>query len=158
MFDAMKQYSIIFLDMDGVLNKKVGFYKRDWPQIDVKPLVNLLYLIANVPNPVIVLSSTWRLFQPWRKMKKFLTRHHIPARLIIDRTPYMPYCSRGCEIRAWLRDHPKYPCPGSRIVILDDREDMMELKPYLVQTNPATGLTSQDAERARKLLVPSTSS
>ena len=55
---------------------------------------------------------------------------------------------RGLEIAAWLAARPDYP----PFVILDDDDDMGALAPYLVQTNPETGLTLIDAEKAIEII------
>lgn len=69
---------------------------------------------------------------------------------IIGKTPKIIGCKyRGIEIQQWL---DLFGHKYENFVILDDDNDMAHLKPYLIQVNPYFGVTSQDADRAIKLI------
>ena len=61
------------------------------------------------------------------------------------------YVSRAAEIGAWLDAHPEV----ARYVVLDDRPSAADarLAPRFVQTASDAGLTEEDAERCKLLLL-----
>ena len=68
---------------------------------------------------------------------------------VLDRTPTgAPGANRGEEIAAWLAEHAV-----SGYVIIDDHADMGDLRPRLLQTQPAHGLQPADAPRAIAMLM-----
>lgn len=157
---------IIFLDFDGVLNSQ-RYMESDaygtgkglafgHSQIDPKA-VELLNKMIDVTDARVVISSSWR--HIWsrdeigRMLKQRGFRH--PSS-IIDITPSL-MSQRGDEIAQWLGQADE----GRRIggekidgyVILDDSTDMHpDQMEHFVQTNPDTGLTSQDVNRAISIL------
>lgn len=132
---------IIFLDIDGVLNRatteeKCGPYTgcdlalasmlMEWKPLDVS----------------IVLSSTWRNHP---EMHEHL---HSAGITWIDVTPKFNK-DRGYEIKDWLDRHPHV----EKYVILDDSTDMLfEQLPFFVNTDHDTGLTVQDLAKASAIL------
>lgn len=115
-----------------------------------------IVFIKNVPNVVIVVSSTWRLSHPLSMLRFMLTMHGLTGP-VIDVTPDLNQgrC-RGHEIQHWL-DHsaPQLFEPWGRVesfVILDDDDDMANLLPRLVLTDPMVGLTDDDVDRAIDML------
>lgn len=149
---------VIFLDIDGVLNRTV-----DATHIRVDAdLVERLRRLVEDTNAFIVLSTFWRHFQEY--ITYILSRHGIPAEAVIGRTPGIShafslssssadaanYANRAAEIRAWLDEHPNV----TRFVIIDDRSSASNdsLAEHFVQTEVSKGLTDLDVERCRELL------
>jgi hypothetical protein len=134
---------ILFLDIDGVLNKKDNFNpnRKDslWP-ID-SYCAFLAGKIQLDTECEIVLSSSWRWHPDGIKEAKKIVD-------IIDITPKIN-ASRGEEIGAWLEEHPDV----ERYAILDDDSDMLLLHiPNFFQTTFETGLTEEIAKAVTKHL------
>jgi hypothetical protein len=132
--------NIIFLDIDGVLNKKRDQNKENF--IDDK-LIHILKTILNKTDAKIVLSSTRRLYKDAKKIvKKRLLQKEIE---ILSTTPKIGDSSnRSKEIKRWLRDHLNI----KKYAIIDDREDAgYDMEKNFFQTNPKIGLTYDIAEK-----------
>lgn len=137
--------SVLFLDVDGVLNrcgKSAQGLETD--------KVEMLGQIVAAANPVIVVSSTWRISE--RSMERLhLVFRQIGARFggitpyHNDRTEGGLYIAkaRGNEIQEWM-DMNGTP---ERFVILDDDSDMCHLKPQLIKTESFVGLTPDLTQR-----------
>jgi len=149
---------IIFLDVDGVLNfwdcwlgstpnVLRGKSKTLVLSIDA---INQLNRIIKETGAKIVISSTWRKF---KDHYNFLLESPIEGE-IIGETPDLLYdcsrkTSRGLEIKEWLENEYGEKC---KFVILDDDDDMGDLKDYLIQTNFEEGLTKEIADTCIKRL------
>ena len=150
---------VIFLDIDGVLNRT-----RTATHIRIDDdLVARLRQLVSATGSDIVLSTFWRHFEEY--IRYILHRHNIPGTCVIGRTPGVSdasvlsadpadaamYANRAAEIRAWLADHPDV----ERFVVLDDRPSASDavLAPHFVQTDSAHGLTEAAAERCRQILA-----
>ena len=157
---------VIFLDIDGVLNRtKTATHIRLEPD-----LVGRLKQITQATNCDIVLSTFWRTFEQY--VRYILHRHGIPGANVIGRTPGgasardspgkavdlgtdpaddAQYTNRAAEIRAWLSAHPEV----EQFVILDDRGSAADagLAQHFVQTVSTVGLTDADVVRARTILM-----
>jgi HAD domain in Swiss Army Knife RNA repair proteins len=95
----------------------------------------------------VVVSSTLRYGRSVAELQAMLDAQGFVGR-VIDKTPTgAAGADRGEEIAAWLATHPV-----SGFVIIDDHEDMGELRGHLVQTHPARGLQAADAQRAIVIL------
>ena len=162
--------SVIFLDIDGVLNcrtSKSYVTMEDGDEftgID-KDKVRRLASIVAATGADLVLSSSWKngwfqnsglLFEQagLANHAKYLTRHlYKKGKLILrDKTPNS-YKGRGYEIRFWLKTHPE----TKAWVILDDEEwhdfyEYDEIKRHWVKTDYETGLTNDDATAAIQIL------
>jgi hypothetical protein len=146
---------IIFLDIDGVLN---NLESLRLPRTKLKSsthsysaahpsCIEALNRIITETQARIVVSSTWRgiglgvlfeIFHEWG----------IKA-MTVGYTPLWPIGSeRGDEIAEWLSQHPEV----TSFVILDDGDDMGQLRHRLVQTDFEVGLTNADADRAIAIL------
>lgn len=130
---------VIFLDVDGVLNKR-----SDWEVIspELGPyrlnsvLVERVNKIIDDTGAVIVLSSTWRR-QPY-------SLEFISSELPIWDITDVGGPTRGHEIQRWIDEHKP-----TNYVILDDDGDMLEhQRSHFVQTDPEHGLTETLAYRA----------
>lgn len=144
---------IIFLDIDGVLNRTVGA-----THIRLDPdLVARLKTLVERTGAALVLSSFWREFESY--VAYILSRQGICSR-IVGRTPGLAssplaqgerrFVSRSDEICAWLEVNAHV----TRFVVLDDRPDagLGVLAERFVRTDPAVGLTDADVERAIAVL------
>lgn len=164
---------LIFLDIDGVLNSTV-YVTSDYYQNAIKgmsdaevmliahhlhldPLaVELVNKLVEKSGAEVILSSTWRGKYPPDVMTEML--HGRGARFkIAANTPALfgkkfgsPRIPRGKEIAAYLRNLPEQP---ESFVILDDHDDMIHLKKFLVLTSAKVGITTADVERALKILA-----
>lgn len=168
---------IIFLDIDGVLNrtKHATHIRLD------DDLVELLKKLVDRTGASIVLTTFWRHFREY--IAYVLDRHGIPASLIIGSTPgrghlkinnsenvedvnaddvmlgrtaedEAEYTCRAEEIRAWLAANPGH----DRYVILDDRpsaaaEDDEAQSGRFVLCVTSQGLTEDDVEKATAILT-----
>lgn len=114
----------IFLDVDGVLNKR-----SDWIRpfsLNAECVRNFNELVTRIPNAKIVLSSTWRngiARDGYRAahiedLMKALSAAGIDT---IDRTANAPDGSRSKEIDYYLRRHE-----NDSYIILDDDQNLFE--------------------------------
>ena len=147
---------IIFLDIDGVIVPD-----GDDPSNTIfhpRCVEAFRSILAAAPRAKVVFSTTWRLPRHVNRLHAQWTEQGFPEHLAIDGTPdlrenptvYRLY-RRGLEIRAWLAAHPEV----SRWVVIDDERFAIEsiLDPCrCVFTNPARGLTADEAERAIGIL------
>jgi hypothetical protein len=161
---------IVFCDFDGVLNSAASFLLEDRIRqentiFDDLPPVNqtlckvctsnFRYILDEVPDAKIVISSSWRnLFElDWLKDK--LTEYGIPGSKVIDKTPGIPFAERGVEIDTWLEAHPEV----TNYVILDDnyigppfQPNPYEEGPNFVKSTWNVGLTLPLAVKAVTIL------
>lgn len=132
---SQKKKTLLFLDIDGVLNSSstTNFKNNLWPYDPY-----MAFLVGKIQLDTdcdIVLSSSWRYHPDGQaEVRKLVT--------LLDVTP-MLNGSRGEEIQAWLDSHPEY----DRYAILDDDTDMLpEQLPNFFQTTFETGLTDEIAK------------
>jgi len=141
---------ILFLDVDGVLNSVRSCYalggfphstgKDDLPLFDNVALGFIRRLVKET-GCEIVLSSTWRLTEPYLQFGNDLK---LP---VMDRTPCLNK-ARGHEIQHWLDNNP-----WAKYAIVDDDSDMLpEQMPYFVKTDVQVGLMTADFEKLMALL------
>jgi hypothetical protein len=117
---------VIFLDIDGVLNRSTTGEKR---HVDSDLLARFEQLVS-ATNARVVLTSTWR---------------HDPEGLAAARRLNIPFDdvlpdlrprSRANEVDAWLASHPE----AKRFLIIDDEDDDYDRYP-LFQPPSSEGLT-----------------
>lgn len=155
---------VIFLDVDGVLNSEMWNENHQYEIqngvcID-ETKVELLSMIIKKTGAVIVLHSGWRFWlddklKPLNReadyllfqFKKYgIAIHDITPDFSTDeikRTKKFSLVKAG-EIIDWIRVHHV-----TKYLVLDDLDLFMdEIIPYQIRTNPAAGLTEQDAEEA----------
>ena len=143
-----------FLDVDGVLNTEADWARKVY-SLNPKCVAFFCKLLNNLPDPIVVLSSTWRN----GIARDGTTSVHIddlisalaPAGIkSLDKTGIAPNGSRTKEIEHYLRRHPK-----DNYVILDDDPglfDQKEKTPHLYITSAKTGLTDTDVAKILKLI------
>lgn len=103
--------------------------------------------IVFVTGAEIVLSSSWRISSLRTKQLK---EQLLPYGLeITDRTISDARGERGDEIKEWLSRNPDV----SHYVILDDDNDMSDIKDHLIQTTFYKGLLPEHAAKAIEMLT-----
>ncbi len=139
----------IFLDVDGVLNTEADWAKKIY-SLRPECVQEFLWLLKALPNPKVVLSSSWRN----GIARDGFTAVHIkelidalsPAGIQkLDKTGISPDGLRSKEINHYLRRNPK----DSYIIFDDDKAlfEEQEKTAYLFLTDPARGLTHKDVSR-----------
>ena len=116
--------------------------------------MNALHHLVQGCGAHIVLSSTWRETLPQRRaVDQQLQRFGMPCALGF--TPQIPRYEgggRGAEILAWVTEQEGISGSCCWIAI-DDLELEQQLPPsHFLRTDPAVGLTTEDAERAAEML------
>jgi len=151
----MNEESVLFLDVDGVLNsdKTKCVSPSGFAGVSSNKVKLLRKLIDTFfPEGVkIVLSSTWRLNlddEDGDYLKRRLWQQKL---LIYDVTPNTGNdLERGLQIKMWLKENPDMKC----LMILDDEsfEDIVndrELNACFVKTDSKTGLTQATIENLK---------
>lgn len=149
---------VIFCDVDGVLNNAVTKARSPSGYVGVSDqLILKLKAIVSRTGAAIVLSSDWRLVKDdpvHGKDYRYLARKLLFAgkMKISDHTKDIAWKYRGLEIRTYLDEHPEV----SAFVVLDDLPfrdfKTSGLLGNLVLTDPKTGLTDADVDRAVRIL------
>lgn len=158
---------IIFLDIDGVLNRlgtmEEGRTTTEWNgYIGMEPeLVERFNKLCADTHAKVVLSSTWRKSDTWL----YDMRHNGLLCDFRGRTPQLTSRVRGEEIKDWLDKNPSvkcntptscpYPCRAmcmghniTKYVIIDDDSDMLpEQKESFFKTSYKFGLTQEIADK-----------
>lgn len=156
---------LLFLDIEGVLNSS------DWerfrtgaPATEQEQHLHQLdpaacALLRGLVEPLgcrMVVTSPWRYTLTLEQMAELIALRGGPREGWLDVTPRHERVkmslagTRGDEIRAWRRAHPEETGP---FAIVDDESDLGDLQPHLVRTDWKLGLTVEDVERLRGLLV-----
>lgn len=143
---------VIFLDIDGVLNKNGRKMPEGTDALD-DDLVKLLRGLVKSSGAYWVLSSTWRLIFGASRTIAALQRHGWPEakETFLGETPHLRPETRGAEITAWLSRHPDV----EEYVILDDMPEVIEGHSYerhVVRTIGTVGLTIRQCQKAYQLL------
>ncbi|HRC57323.1 MAG TPA: HAD domain-containing protein [Kofleriaceae bacterium] len=139
---------VVFLDVDGVLNR-VGYCPerseglRDWIEPD---LAQQLDRAVRDIDGQLVLSSDWRRGRELEVLREELRAAGIEAPLI-DVTPVLE-TARWQEIIAWCDARH---CSLGQIAVIDDRMDMGPLAQRFVRTSPLCGFDAAAAAALRAL-------
>ena len=145
----------IFLDVDGVLNTEADWARKVY-SLNKSCTDAFGRLVKSIPNPKIVLSSTWRN----GIARDGSTAVHIddlmqalaPAGIKeLDKTAISPDGSRSKEIDYYLRRHPQ-----DSYIILDDDPSLFEDRErtaHLYLTSSQTGLTENDVVKIIKRYI-----
>ena len=149
--------SVLFLDIDGVLNSEHWYRTRtsrgeSLDELDPKAVALLVHILQQT-GCCVVISSTWRRSHSLKAIMALLTVLGMPWKLrarFIGMTPVMDgktpsglytAVQRGHEIQAWLDANPT-----ETFAILDDDSDMAHLYPHLIKTSRKEGLTPDIAD------------
>lgn len=144
-------HKALFLDIDGVANKKDNFNPANKPTL--YPIDRYCaFLIGKIQldtDCIVVLSSSWRhhpdsIAAVEKEIVKIFDKtpevEHNPSLHVLARGSEWSSPLRGDEINAWLKLHPEI----TRYAILDDDSDFYDDQP-LFQTSFETGLTPEIA-------------
>jgi hypothetical protein len=148
---------VLFLDVDGVLNKnntkeRIPTVFGDFTGLDAVLIKRFTHWIRHNPTVDVVLSSSWRLDE--RYDGAFTKALNAAGITWIDKTcriaAALDYGTRGLEINKWLTEHSEY----TKIAILDDMGPVYfnPVQRYLVQTDDRHGLTARNLQRVEVLL------
>ena len=142
--------SILFLDVDGVLNNEAVFRSRKYGPAPLCPhCVARFHRLVAETDCRIVLSSAWR---GMPTLERKLSRAGIFYRAHRDKRTVGLSGSddrRGREIAEWLGRHPEI----KTYAIVDDDGDMLpEQEPFFVQTSFKTGLLDEHVSRLIAIL------
>jgi hypothetical protein len=152
---------VLFLDVDGVLLTRASAMYFAWLQRNGPdptkgwrlwcPIAtnNLRRLLADEPDLMVVLSSSWRTGRTLEECKDLFRENDLDPDRMIGRTG-AARDKRGHEIQAWLDHHPEV----TRFVIVDDDSDMEHLEAFHVKTDFAVGLTLLHNETIKMILHP----
>lgn len=166
---------VIFLDLDGVLNTEEHFaYLRNngldttdyFGNLFSPVAVKNLQQIIDATDAKIVISSSWR-FAGMDVLKIMWKKRQLPGNIYDITSLYVAddfirehmheecfdyseviFSARELEISSWLQDHPEV----TNYAILDDLSSMKQYEANYVRINPETGITSENAEQAIKIL------
>jgi hypothetical protein len=178
----MKEYNIIFLDIDGVMNsvqydcwrqnKKLN--RLRYGSIDPREYYRMAKFCED-NNVKLVISSSWRNGNSWEQNNEDFLRDgnclgefhlhglEILAPYIVGVTPYSKSRHRGQEIQYFIDiTNGKYP-EYRKIMkedftilnycIVDDDNDMLDIqKKNFVQTNSWTGITRKNYHKIKEIL------
>lgn len=147
--------SVLFLDIDGVLNSQEFFERARADALSRRPIwhmldpekVTMLNEILAATGAKVVVSSSWRIPFTMDDIYAALTHRGFRG-TIIGKTPSGGR-TRGDEIQAWLDFQATKPV---RFAILDDSADMAHLAPFLVRTTWELGMEQCHVGRAIEML------
>lgn len=136
----------IFLDVDGVLNTEADWTRRVY-SLNQSCINAFCRLLKSIPDPKIVLSSTWRngiardgsTAVHVDDLKRALEPTYTN---VLDKTAVSPDGSRSKEIDLYLRRHPQ-----DTYLILDDDQTLFSQgakTAHLYLTDSKTGITDKD--------------
>ncbi len=149
MFNAK---SIIFLDIDGVLNNTHDTDDRMFtPHGFVNPkCVKFLNELIRETGAGIVVSSVWRLGLKRSALVEMISDLGVEGEVLGSTDSKGPY--RGNEILRWLEENDmKY---SRNYVILDDDSDMLLWqKDNYVSCDPYIGMTPRTVFKAKAILL-----
>lgn len=144
---------LIFLDIDGVLNRHSYSELSQSNSID-PDCVARLNRILNATDARIVLSSAWRYMLIGKAMSiigfdYLLRTHGVIANRLIGRTPAdEEVTERGWQIHQWRKENDH--C--GKYVVIDDMDlHISPLHPF-VQTQGDVGLTDKEADQVIAIL------
>lgn len=167
--------NILFLDFDGVLNSKQHFLMiknlstppadtlNDADLFSMKRNVNannmwaLKYILDNIPDLKIVISSAWRNYYELEQFKELFKLFGLDESRIISKTPKKFSSERCHEVRMWLDDYIELHHKQVDFLAVDDHTvwDLThEFKAREILTDGWMGLTMQDAFRIIKHFNP----
>jgi nicotinamidase-related amidase len=146
---------VIFLDIDGVMIAGSHLKRtKSYPGYQFHPdaVKNLNEIIAQT-NALIVITSTWRKGKSIAELQKMFEENGIEQG-VIGQTPIVAFGTRGQEIHQYLEESLYDPSFDiEKFIIIDDNNNMGDLKPFLVQTNWDTGLDEKAKKRAIEKLL-----
>jgi hypothetical protein len=159
--------NLLFLDFDGVLNSDAydPIYLellRQRPGTDLDRLSPpncevLQEILAQTPSQIVI-SSSWRTQHTQEQLEEILIAKGVTNAQgrVIGMTPTIctswkdDYRQRSLEIQWWLANHAN--TEDTRFAILEDQEDMCELREHMVWIDPRYGLTNAHVHKVLNAL------
>tara|TARA_R110000822_G_scaffold8487_5_gene33317 strand:- start:459 stop:884 length:426 start_codon:yes stop_codon:yes gene_type:complete len=139
---------VLFLDIDGVLNRYDMFEGKGSREIISDEMVARINRVVKETGCSVVISSSWRLSMPLSELSLLLGEHGFLSETIIDRTPHID--RRDNEILVWLRDHKDV----TKFAVVDDEaSDLTDVKDQLVQTSFDTGILDEHVDQLIEMLT-----
>jgi len=139
---------VLFLDIDGVLNRYDMFAGRCSREIISDEMVARINRVVKETGCSVVVSSSWRLIMSLDELSLLLEEHGFLSEVIIDRTPHID--RRDNEILVWLRDHKDV----TKFAVVDDEaSDLTDVKDQLVRTSFDTGILDEHADQLIEMLT-----
>lgn len=147
-------FSVLFLDIDGVLNshhflytlpRRADYSERrgnEWMEIDPTAVARLNTILARTGAKIVV-SSSWRHGRTVEWLQETLVKAGFVGE-VIDVTADYITGRRGDEIQDWLYEHPEVT---HSVAVDDDADDSDYMKANLVKTSFKTGLLDEHVER-----------
>lgn len=157
-YDEMR---VLILDFDGVLAPSGRHLTQEWDTdeygvaFDPACVIQLSRILA-ATGARVVISSSWR-HDGWENLRELWCKRNMPGHLF-DMLPSRPATTplteplRGQCLREWLDEQDR---PVQGLAILDDQPVNFgsDWSPYLVATDPRTGLTAAQADEVIQRLL-----
>lgn len=158
----MRFAKIIFLDIDGVLNKNRAHQEGAFEVVNyLNPeSVARINRIIERTGAGVVVTSTWRIGKRRVELQEAFVKNGF-AGTIAGMTPNEGCkhpgleCNqghRGAQIRQWLEEHAEIDRAPERFVIIDDSSDMIPYLHLLVRVDGAKEIADADVEAAVEIL------
>jgi hypothetical protein len=148
---------VLFFDIDGVLNTAHNRAVRlplhgtdklvDVPAFDPECVVRFNRLVRET-HAQVVLSATWGQHFSTAVLERHVHQQGCVCEVIGQTPVAAQWRPRGSDIADWL----EWASGIESLCILDDHDDMLHLKRYLVQTAYGVGLQEQHVHQALVLL------
>tara|TARA_R110002094_G_scaffold174597_2_gene155356 strand:- start:257 stop:682 length:426 start_codon:yes stop_codon:yes gene_type:complete len=139
---------VLFLDIDGVLNRYDMFEGKGSREIISDEMVARINRVVKETGCSVVISSSWRLIMSLSELSLLLGEHGFLSETIIDRTPHID--RRDNEILVWLRDHKDV----TKFAVVDDEaSDLTDVEGQLVQTSFDTGILDEHVNQLIEMLT-----
>jgi hypothetical protein len=109
--------------------------------------VDALNILLDSTDAKIIVTSTHRLALEPCELEELMSDHGIRAHgRVAGKTPWIDEMNRDVEILAWMVMHGRKE-NITAVIVIDDREDIVgRLWRRLHKTDPATGLTAEEAK------------
>jgi hypothetical protein len=163
-------YSIVFLDVDGVLNTKQrssaygGENSGAEPTASIDPacVARLVHLCTAstpfLPSRRLVLASTWRgSLHLKASLWSMLVGAGLPHDCFVGQTPYIAFKDRALEIEQWLVQLQEGDTSGhwsGGYVVIDDMDlDTPKLQGHFVWVDPEFALSDENISSAFECLA-----
>lgn len=153
----MKEFPILFLDIDGVLNHIDNWHGEKCNLIDLlDPVcVSRLNTVVSETECEVVVSSSWRIIYTLIEMQAMLNnagyKHRLLSTTPATLTTRGKSTTRGNDIHRWISFHGRLNF--GPIAIIDDDADMYPFMDRLVKTDFHNGgLKDEHVDQLIKLL------
>ncbi|MBA9087292.1 phosphotransacetylase [Fontibacillus solani] len=140
---------IIFLDIDGVIVTSRHFIQsKQYFGLEFDPVcAYFLKDILKRTDAQIVVSSSWREGRTLKQIQSIFESNGINE--VIGITPVLEEENREQEIQEFINSVGNVEC----FVIIDDEEEMNQLKTHLISTDFRTGITEEIVEEVVARLI-----